>query len=287
MIQFKTISELYAAAGVTKRPANEAFDLILFDELGAEVKKMMQPHRRGFCTVIFMQDQKDGQININQKQHTALSDTLLFQGTEHIFSFVRDAAVEGSVLLFHPFFLLPYSENIELNFPFFSVLNQNLFHLNHSEKTAFERLFELLLQERHHAVVVKPLLIALLEKSKQLYATYASEEQFLSKKSLLVRKYKHLINNCFIEHKSVDYYASLLNITPNYLNEVIKTETGRSAKRHISERVLLEAQNLLRYSEMDIAEISHLLQFSEPTHFSKFFKKETGLTPKAFQAKQP
>ena len=102
-----------------------------------------------------------------------------------------------------------------------------------------------------------------------------------------VRKYKNLINNHFLDHKEVAFYADQLNVTSNYLNEIVKAETGSSAKRHISERLLLEAQNLLAYSELSISEISHLLHFSEPTHFTKFFKKETGVTPKAYQNQQP
>jgi len=115
----------------------------------------------------------------------------------------------------------------------------------------------------------------------------SKEEQFLSKRTRLVRKYKNLISNYFIDKKEVSFYAYQLNISANYLNEVVKSETGYSAKSHISDRVLLEAKNLLLYSEMDIAEISHILQFSEPTHFTKFFKKATGCTPKAFQKQQP
>ena len=227
--------------------------------------------------------EKEGKISINQNTHTTLSNTILFQGKEHIFSFVRDDKVEGLVVLFQPDFLLPLVENLELEFPFFSPLHQNLFHLNASEKDSFERLFHLIGEEQRHAAVIKPILLALLEKSKALYATYSKEEKFLSKKSLLVRKYKNLIANYFIDHKKVRFYADQLNISANYLNEVVKSETGISAKKHISDRVLLEAKNLLLYSEMDIAEISHLLQFSEPTHFTKFFKKETGVTPKSFQ----
>ena len=248
---------------------------------------MMPPHRRQFYTIVFLKDQKGGQIRTDQSQHTALHNVVLFQGREHIFSFVRDPKIEGAVLLFKPSFLLPFVENIDERFPFFSVLNQNLFHLNLSEKDVFEKIILLMLEERASAEVIKPLLVALLERSNLLYSHYTSEEKFLSRKMLTVRKYKDLINNSFLENRAVSFYAQQLNVTPNYLNEIVKAETGISAKRHISERLLLEAQNLLRYSDMDIAEISYALQFSEPTHFTKFFKKETGETPKSFQHQKP
>ncbi|MEM6632592.1 MAG: AraC family transcriptional regulator [Bacteroidota bacterium] len=196
---------------------------------------------------------------------------------------MRDASVKGGVVMFHQSFLLPFIKNMEAAFPFFNVSNQNHYPLNDKEQILFEQLFSVLLQESVNVSVVKPILLAFLEKSKLLYGTYGKEEQFLSKKSLLVRKFKNLISNHFIDKKEVSFYASQLTISANYLNEVVKSETGFSAKSHISNRVLLEAKNLLLYSEMDIAEISHVLQFSEPTHFTKFFKKGTGQTPKSFQ----
>ena len=287
MKYIENIPDLYSYSALQRMPAHEDFDVLLFDQFGQGIKRMMPPHRRGFYTIIFLKDQKGGQISINEKKHTSLTNTILFQGTEHIFSFIRDEHIEGTVLLFKKSFLLPYVNNTEGEFPFFSIINHNLFHLNSTEQKAFQQILESIHAEQSNLEVAKPLLIALLEKSKLLYNTYTHEEQFLSKKAQLVRNYKNLINNHFIENKSVDHYASLLNITPNYLNEVVKSETGSSAKKHILERTLLEAKNLLLYSELDISEISHLLRFSEPTHFTKFFKKETGFTPKAYQNQKP
>jgi len=54
LLLFNKISDLYTASSVKRLPNDEAFDILLFNELGAEVKKMMPPHRRGFLTIIFM-----------------------------------------------------------------------------------------------------------------------------------------------------------------------------------------------------------------------------------------
>ncbi|MEM7108221.1 MAG: helix-turn-helix domain-containing protein [Bacteroidota bacterium] len=287
MVRYESLSDLLNASNIGREPSYEDFDIFSFDQLSAEVKKMMPPHRRRFYTIIFFKDQKSGQISINQSQHASLTDVILFQGMDHIFSFVRDKEVEGGVILFKDSFLLPHVEYIDQAFPFFSVLNQNLFHLNLTEQETFKKLFNFIYGERGNPRIVKLLLLALLEKSNHLYSTYASEEKYLSKKTLTVRKYKSLISNSFLENREVGFYADQLNVSSNYLNEIVKSETGISAKRHISERLLLEAKNLLHYSEMDITEISYVLQFSEPTHFTKFFKKETGTTPKSFQRKKP
>jgi len=286
LLQFANIRNLYKNSQLIKEPIYEDFDFLILDELNLKgVKKMMPPHRRNFFTIIFLEDQRTGRININQSQLTALNNTILFQSSEHIFSFVRDENVRGVVVLFHKSFLLPFVKQPDTQFPFFKALNQNLFHLNKTELSNFKQLFHVMHTEKGDASVAKPLLLALLEKALTLYETYSSEEKFLSKKARTVRKYKNLINSSFLESREVRYYAERLNVSANYLNEIVKSETGISAKKHITARLLLEAQNLLRYSEMDIAEISYVLQFSEPTHFTKFFKKETGLTPKSFQSK--
>jgi AraC-like DNA-binding protein len=75
----------------------------------------------------------------------------------------------------------------------------------------------------------------------------------------------------------------LLSITPNHLNDIIKQVTGKTARSFIVERILLEAKNLLTHTQIDIADISHNLQFDEPTNFSKLFKKYVGLTPLQFR----
>ncbi len=287
LARYTSIDDLLTASDSGRTAISEDFDVFSFQELGRATKKMMPPHRREFYTIILLEDQKSGQLNINQSKHMALRHAILFQGREHIFSFVRDDEVQGVVLMFKKSFLLPFIEDLDEFFPFFSVLNQNLFHLNLAEQRSFNQLFHLIKEEKGHTKVVKSLLVALLEKSHNLYSTYASEEEFLSNKMRTVRKYKSLISNSFIEHRDVGFYADKLNVSPNYLNEIVKSQTGISAKRHILDRILLEAKNLLHYSEMDISEISNALRFSEPTHFTKFFKKETGTTPKSFQKHKP
>ncbi|MEL7121218.1 MAG: helix-turn-helix domain-containing protein [Bacteroidota bacterium] len=129
--------------------------------------------------------------------------------------------------------------------------------------------------------------MSLLEKCLILLQTYAKEEQYISKKYHLTRQFKHLVNNYFQTEKQVDFYSQKLNITSNHLNDVVKSQTNKTAKRHILDRTLLESKNLLRYTDIDIAEIAYSLNFSETTHFNRFFKKETQTTPKSYRLQNP
>jgi AraC family transcriptional regulator, transcriptional activator of pobA len=82
---------------------------------------------------------------------------------------------------------------------------------------------------------------------------------------------------------AVEDYAQMLNISANHLSQTIKETTGNTPKSYITKRRLEEAKYLLLYTKNDIAEISFHLHFSEPTHFSKFFKKEIGQSPQEFR----
>ena len=71
-------------------------------------------------------------------------------------------------------------------------------------------------------------------------------------------------------------YAQKLLVTPNYLNGIIKKNTGYSAGHHIRQRVVLEAKRMSRYSDAAMKEIAYNLGFADISHFSKFFKTEAG-----------
>ena len=106
-----------------------------------------------------------------------------------------------------------------------------------------------------------------------------------SPKYLLANRFKKYIRERFIEMKQVKQYASLLNLTPLYLNEVMKEITGFSASYWIQQEIILEAKRLLAYTDKDIREIAWQLGYEDYAYFSRFFKKSTGITASAFRTK--
>jgi len=63
----------------------------------------------------------------------------------------------------------------------------------------------------------------------------------------------------------------------------VKKETGRTVTKWITERTVMEAQSLIRNSSYSISEISYMLTFQDPTNFTKYFKKNTGFSPKQYR----
>lgn len=101
---------------------------------------------------------------------------------------------------------------------------------------------------------------------------------------LLLKKYQAKINECFRELREVGDYASLLHISAGHLSEVVKTQSGKPAIKHIHERVVLEARRLLFHTNNSLKEIAFEIGFVDASYFNRFFKRETGVTPAGYRA---
>ena len=92
-----------------------------------------------------------------------------------------------------------------------------------------------------------------------------------------------LVSQNYIRHRNVGFYADKLCLTPKYLSKLIKDTSGRSAPEWIDSYVVLEAKNLLKYSNAAIKEIVYTLNFPNQSVFYKFFKARTGMTPSEYR----
>ncbi len=103
--------------------------------------------------------------------------------------------------------------------------------------------------------------------------------------NMLLRKYKKLVGEHFISIRTVSDYAAMLNISSDHLSKTIRKQSGRTAHELIYEMLLMEAKALLLHTEASVAEIAYRLEFTDPSHFSKFFRKLTALTPLQYREK--
>jgi len=105
----------------------------------------------------------------------------------------------------------------------------------------------------------------------------------LNRKEHLLMRFLKLLPVHFKEQRSVQYYAELVFVTPKYLTECVKELTGKTAGEFIDEMVVTEAKLLLSDPAMSVAKVADELYFSDQFFFSKFFKKQAGLTPSAYR----
>lgn len=92
-----------------------------------------------------------------------------------------------------------------------------------------------------------------------------------------------LVSQHHNKERGMAFYADKMHITPKYLSKIIKQESGRSGPDWIDSFVVLEAKNLLKYTDKPVKEIVWQLNFPTPSVFNKFFKKHTNLTPSEYR----
>lgn len=99
----------------------------------------------------------------------------------------------------------------------------------------------------------------------------------------LTFQFKKLVDVQFLELRTIADYATLLGVTAKHLSETVKEETGKTALEIIHERLLLEMQYQLKYASLSVKEVAGYFKFDSASHFTRFFKLKTGLTPKAYR----
>lgn len=100
----------------------------------------------------------------------------------------------------------------------------------------------------------------------------------------ILRQFKQLVESHVTEWHKVSNYADQLFITPNHLNDVVRSLLGQTAKEYIQRRLTLEAKRCAAFGTTTTKELAHTLGFRSPSHFTKFFRAQTGQTISEFKA---
>lgn len=85
---------------------------------------------------------------------------------------------------------------------------------------------------------------------------------------------------------SVKYFAERCCLSPNYFGDLVKAQTGKSPKDYIQAKVIDVAKEQLKGTDLTITEIAYSLGFEYTQHFSRYFKKIVGLSPKEYRDKE-
>lgn len=107
--------------------------------------------------------------------------------------------------------------------------------------------------------------------------------QSTTRSRMIFEQFIRLVSEYHTKYRNVGFYAEKLCLTPKYLSKLIKNASGRSAPEWIDSYVILEAKNLLKYSDISIKEIVYRLNFPNQSVFYKFFKARTGMTPSGYR----
>lgn len=131
--------------------------------------------------------------------------------------------------------------------------------------------------------MLRSILKRLLIKATRLIKIETSEENIPKPQYDMVRQYHILVEQNFRKKHQVADYAEMLFKSPKTLSNLFKKSGDKSPLKIINERIILEAKRLLFYSDKTAEEIGYEVGFSEPAHFSKFFKNQVGSPPATFK----
>ena len=181
------------------------------------------------------------------------------------------------------------SNNQHLEYSFLNYgLHEPLF-LKNDEEFIITQHYKSALNEYNKETFSKDLLLAY---CNLIFAHVAQfyKRQFGERKkqySQLVKDFFALLDGYYDQNgraiqPSVNYFANKLNVTPNYLSDVIKFYSGKPALEHIHQHIVKVAQTLLKEKKSTISEIAYQLGFEYPNYFSRLFRKVTGTSPSNF-----
>lgn len=259
------------------------------------VKDYISPNRRQFYK-IFHITSGTGILTVGLHQYNMNPGDIAFLHPDSIMSWqTTSAETEGHFCLIHPRYFEQADHVLQLlrHYPCFKPA-QAVVQLSESQSVKVNQYFESILHEEESnnhdkkQAIFLYLQMILLEAQRAgknladvtVPETYRYIHGFLA---LLESTFQIQGPDMAVKIKTAGEFAEQLNVHPNYLNSLVKSQTGKTLREHIQERLLYEAKVLLTQTDWDIRSISYVLGFSEQAAFTSFFNKKENISPSRFR----
>ena len=298
LIVHNKISDLYKALNL---PIAQELDFTIhfLPALHQKLPFKSPVFRAEYFSFVFIKDGK-GNYTIDEKTFPFELRTIYFTNPGHIKAFEIEESNDAYIITLTESFL---RENVHPEifdeFPFLLAETVPPKKLTPEIYEEIETIYTQIFKEFHKPSnyqkrLLGNLFVVLLLKIKEYFWQDYNPIDEGDRNSQIVKSFKQVLEKQFsgvlqetFEYKFwVQDYADILNLHPNYLNNVIKSKTGKTVNQWIANRSVSTAKSLIKNTSLSIKEISIRCGYSEPNHFSRFFKQHTGLTPSAFRKKE-
>jgi AraC family transcriptional activator of pobA len=242
----------------------------------------LAPHRHARLHQVLLVEKGGGSVTLDGKAHQLKQGSLVNVPPNHVHSFRFEKDTRGWVTtladeLMDELLVGVGTQRAEINQA--TVLQSDVFMV----KTVQQIWLEFSSQEKARALMLRGLSGVLLAwVARQLAAASIGDAQ--ANDSVLVQRFKALIEQNFASHWKVSQYAKALSISPTHLRRLTRATNGMSALRMIEARLMREARRYLAYTNLSISSIAYTLGFSDPAYFSRVFTRDAGISPKAFRS---
>jgi AraC family transcriptional activator of pobA len=295
--RIKTISEYHRIMGLPK-PEHPLISVINFESIkqlpyGESINLVFN-----FYSISLKRD-FNARMKYGQQEYDFDEGIMFFISPGQVFGIEVGGGEEirhsGWLLLIHPDFLwnTPLARTIK-QYEYFDYSVHEALYLSEKEEATITGIMQNVEQEYHSNIdkFSQPVIIAQLE----LLLTYAErfyQRQFITRK-ITNHKILDRLEDILTEYFSgdsllekglptVQYIADALNISPNYLSDLLKVLTGQSTQQHIHDKLIEKAKEKLSTTDLSVSEIAYELGFEHPQSFSKLFKTKTNLSPLGFR----
>ena len=248
---------------------------------------------------IFLKDVKCGELRYGRQYYDYQDGTLIFVAPGQVFGAEDNGEVfqpTGYLLMFHPDLLRNtlLGKLMMKDYTFFSYETNEALHLSSEERQVVMDCLHKIQYELQHPIDKhsKGLIVDSIKMFLD-YCTRFYDRQFITRdnvnKDVLVR-FEALLEDYFMKGRAektglptVQYIANELNLSANYLSDLLRKETGSTALRYIHDKVIDVAKTQIVSTDKTISEIAYLLGFQYSQHFTRLFKKEVGCTPNEYR----
>lgn len=298
IITLNTLTQAHQAMGLP-HPKHPLVTMVRDKELGDVSAFQGTKMVVNFYQVIFKQ-MGCGSVQYGKNSYDYGEGTLIFTAPGQVLGYNNDgeASTEesnGWRLAFHPDLIRKSDLGDKISqYSFFGYEVHEALHLSEAERTIIEELLEKIVKEysqnldRHSQHLIISNIQLLLDYCLRFY-----DRQFYTRTNLnsdVISRFERLLHAHYQTDRvlekgipSVSYMASQLNLSPNYLSDLLKKETGKTAQEHIHLYLIEQAKSRLLNSDHSISEIGYSLGFEYPQHFSNLFKAKTGMSPRAYR----
>ena len=293
----KTVSQYHKFRGLVG-PAHPLVSVIDFERMQYETSKNGAHLVFDFYSIALKRN-LNGKITYGQQEYDFDEGVLFFLSPGQVFSIKQKqkgaSNLSGWMLLVHPDFLWGTGLATSIRrYGFFNYSVHEALFLSDKEESILNEIIKNIEHEHLDTTdkfskgIIVSQIEALLNYANRFYnrqflTREVSNERILEKLEALLLDYFDQKNAVLEGIPSVHYVAEKMNLSPDYLSNMLKAVTGLNTQQHIHESLIKKAREKLSVSELSISEIAYELGFEHPQSFSKLFKSKTGFTPSAFR----
>ncbi|MCS4224499.1 AraC family transcriptional regulator [Sphingobacterium sp. BIGb0165] len=291
-----SINTLHQFLGLTK-PSNPLISVFNFDQVRLESETILSAVTTDFYVIALKKDCAGGKCRYGQQYYDFDEGIMYFIAPHQVLQFkdVLLNGVQGFVLVVHPDFLHGYTLASQVReYGYFSYTANEALYLSDKEEKSITDIIDNIEREidANMDAFTQDLLISNLDLLLK-YCDRFYNRQFLTRKKAnndLLSKLEILLDDYFKNDKliengipSVHSIAAQLNLSANYLSDMLRVQTGQTTQQHIQNRLVEKAKELLSTTEMSVSEIAYHLGFEHPQSFHRLFKSRTSISPLEFR----